>query len=124
MADFQEMFAELFQLDDSMDKYDYIIEYGSVARPVFEVKKVDANLVIGCTSNLWVEKIDKNVYCYGESLIVQGFASMICDWWNQAGTEQRDEFNLAQLEVVGLAPILSMGRQNGIANLIARIKKL
>lgn len=124
MADFQEMFAELFQLDDSMDKYDYIIEYGAVARPVFEVRKIDSNLVVGCTSNLWVEKNNDVVRCYGESLIVQGFASMICDWWNQATSEQRDKFNLAQLETVGLAPMLSMGRQNGIANLIARIKKL
>lgn len=124
MADFQELFAELFQLDDSMDKYDYIIEYGAIARPVFEVKKVDANLVIGCTSNLWVEKTDNKVHCYGESLIVQGFASMICDWWNQASQEQQNKFSLQQLEAVGLAPMLSMGRQNGIANLIARIKKL
>jgi cysteine desulfuration protein SufE len=124
MADFKEMFAELFLLDDSMDKYDYIIEYGAIAKPVFEVKKLDQNLVVGCTSNLWVEKIDGNVRCFGESLIVQGIASMICDWWNQATAEQRDVFNLQHLESVGLAPMLSMGRQNGVANLIARIKKL
>lgn len=124
MADFQEMFAELFQLDDSMDKYEYIIDYGAVARPVFEVKKTDSNLVTGCTSNLWVEKIDNNIQCYGESLIVQGLASMICDWWNQASIDQRSEFSLGQLTALGLAPMLSMGRQNGVANLIARIKKL
>ena len=124
MADFQEMFAELFQLDDSMDKYEYIIDYGAVARPVFEVKKTDSNLVTGCTSNLWVEKIDNNIQCYGESLIVQGLASMICDWWNQASIDQRSEFSLGQLAALGLAPMLSMGRQNGVANLIARIKKL
>lgn len=124
MLDFQEKFAELFELDDSMDKYEYIIEYGAVARPVFEVKKTDSNLVIGCTSNLWVEKIDDNIQCYGESLIVQGLASMICDWYNQASIEQRNKLNLEQLTELGLAPMLSMGRQNGIANLIARIKKL
>jgi cysteine desulfuration protein SufE len=124
MLDFQEKFAELFELDDSMDKYEYIIEYGAVARPVFEVKKIDSNLVIGCTSNLWVEKIDDDIQCYGESLIVQGLASMICDWYNQASIEQRDKFSLEQLTALGLAPMLSMGRQNGIANLIARIKKL
>ena len=124
MADFQEMFAELFQLDDSMDKYEYIIDYGAVARPVFEVKKTDSNLVTGCTSCLWVEKIDNNIQCYGESLIVQGLASMICDWWNQASIDQRSEFSLGQLTALGLAPMLSMGRQNGVANLIARIKKL
>jgi cysteine desulfuration protein SufE len=124
MLDFQDMFSELFELEDQLDKYDWIIEYGAVAKPVFSVNKVDANLVKGCTSNLWVEKIDECIYCYGESLIVQGIASMICDWYNQANQKQQMEFSLNTLTNIGLAPLLSMGRQNGVANLIAKIKTL
>ncbi len=124
MLDFQDMFKELFDLEDAMDKYDYIIEYGAIARPVFSVSKIDANLVQGCTSNLWVEKIDSNIYCYGESLIVQGIASMICSWYNQASFKQQLDFSLNTLADIGLAPLLSMGRQNGVANLIAKIKTL
>ena len=71
MLDFQDMFSELFELDDPMDKYDWIIEYGAVAKPVFSVKKLDINLVQGCTSNLWIEKIESNIYCYGQSLTKQ-----------------------------------------------------
>lgn len=124
MLDFQDMFSELFELEDSMDKYEWIIEYGAVARPVFSVSKSDINLVKGCTSNLWVEKIDDNIYCYGESLIVQGIASMICAWYNQASQRQQLDFSLNTLTNIGLAPLLSMGRQNGVANLIAKIKTL
>ena len=124
MLDFQDMFSELFELEDQLDKYDWIIEYGAVAKPVFFVNKVDANLVKGCTSNLWVEKIDECIYCHGESLIVQGIASMICDWYNQANQKQQMEFSLNTLTNIGLAPLLSMGRQNGAANLIAKIKTL
>ena len=124
MLDFQNMFSELFDLEDSIDKYDWIIEYGAIAKPVFSVNKIDANLVKGCTSNLWVEKIDNNIYCYGESLIVQGIASMICDWYNQASQQRQMEFSLNILTNIGLAPMLSMGRQNGVANLIAKIKTL
>lgn len=124
MKSFRELFEDLFDLEDDMDKYDYIIEYGAIAKPVFTVKQIPINLVQGCTSNLWVEKIEDKLFCYGESLIVQGFASMICDWWNQASTEQRLEFSLNTLNEIGLAPLLSMGRQNGIANLIAKIKTL
>jgi len=124
MLDFQNMFSELFELEDQLDKYDWIIEYGAVAKPVFSVNKTDANLVKGCTSNLWVEKIDNKIYCYGESLIVQGIASMICDWYNQASQQQQMEFSLNILTNIGLAPMLSMGRQNGVANLIAKIKTL
>ena len=124
MLDFQDMFSELFELEDSLDKYDWIIEYGAVAKPVFTVNKIDANLVKGCTSNLWVEKINECIYCYGQSLIVQGIASMICDWYNQASQRQQMEFSLNTLTNIGLAPLLSMGRQNGAANLIAKIKTL
>ena len=124
MLDFQDMFKDLFELEDQLDKYDWIIEYGAVAKPVFSVNKVDANLVQGCTSNLWVEKIDECIYCYGQSLIVQGIASMICDWYNQANQKQQMEFSLNTLTNIGLAPLLSMGRQNGVANLIAKIKTL
>ena len=124
MLDFQDMFSELFELEDQLDKYDWIIEYGAVAKPVFSVNKIDANLVRGCTSNLWVEKIEDKIYCYGESLIVQGIASMICDWYNQANQKQQMEFSLNTLTNIGLAPLLSMGRQNGVANLIAKIKTL
>jgi cysteine desulfuration protein SufE len=124
MLDFQNMFNELFELEDPLDKYEWIIEYGAIAKPVFTVAKSDANLVRGCTSNLWIEKIEDKIYCYGESLIVQGIASMICDWYNQASQRQQMDFSLNTLTNIGLAPLLSMGRQNGVANLIAKIKTL
>ena len=123
MLDFQDMFSELFDLEDPMDKYEWIIEYG-ITIPVFTISKNNANLVHGCTSNLWVEKIDDKIYCHGESLIVQGIASMICAWWNQANQKQQQDFSLNTLTNIGLAPLLSMGRQNGVANLIAKIKTL
>lgn len=124
MLDFQDMFGELFELEDAMDKYDWIIEYGAAVKPMFSVYKIDANLVKGCTSNLWVEMIEDNIYCYGQSLIVQGIASMICDWYNQAGQQQQQDFSLNTLTNIGLAPLLSMGRQNGVASLISKIKTL
>jgi sulfur transfer protein SufE len=117
------MFSELFELEDTMDKYEWIIEYG-ITIPVFTISKNNANLVRGCTSNLWVEKIDDKIYCHGESLIVQGIASMICAWWNQANQKQQQDFSLNTLANIGLAPLLSMGRQNGVANLISKIKTL
>ena len=123
MLDFQDMFSELFDLEDAMDKYDWIIDYGMTI-PVFTVSKIDTNLVHGCTSKLWVEKINDKIYCHGESLIVQGISSMICAWYNQASERQQQEFSLNTLTNIGLAPLLSMGRQNGVANLIAKIKTL
>jgi sulfur transfer protein SufE len=123
MIEFQELHSDLFLIDDPLDKYDWIMEYGAIAKTVPPpVQLLPKNLVQGCTSNLWLECRKNKYYCYADSLIVQGIASMICDYYNQASVEKREEFSLSTLTAIGLAPLLSMGRQNGVANLIKKIK--
>ena len=122
MLDFQEMFVDLLELDDDMDKYEWIIDYGAVNAGLTEEFCTDENLVKGCTSRLWLASIDDKLWAYGESSIVHGLACMISDWFNQASAEQRRQLSLNTLSHTGLTPLLSMGRQNGMANLIAKIK--
>ena len=123
MIEFQDLHSDLFLLDDPLDKYEWIMEYGAVAKIVPPpVQLLPKNLVEGCTSNLWLEQRTNKYYCHADSLIVQGIASMICDYYNQASVEKRREFSLSTLTAIGLAPLLSMGRQNGVANLIKKIK--
>lgn len=124
MRSFNEMFEDLLLLDSPSDKYEWIIDYGSGTVGLTEEHFTDENLVRGCTSPLWVAKINGRLWAWGESSIVNGLASMICDWYNQASEEQRNQFGVSDLESIGLMPLLSMGRQNGVANLIGKIKSL
>ncbi len=124
MADFQSIFRDLLELESPMDKYEWIIEYAGGGRGLPDAYKTDEYLIRGCTSPLWVAKIDGKFLCEADSFIVSGFAGMICDWFNQATKEEQEQFSLNSLSEIGLAPLLSMGRQNGISNLIERIKKL
>lgn len=124
MVDFQDMFKDLLELESPMDKYEWIIEYGGGGIGLSNKDKIEANLVKGCTSPLWVVKTNGKLWCDADSYIVKGIAGIICDWYNQASQEQRDEFSLSILNSVGLSPLLSMGRQNGVANLIQTIKRL
>lgn len=124
MADFQSIYSDLLDLENPMDKYEWIIDYGGGGIGLSPTHKVEENLVKGCTSALWVVKIDEKLRCDADSFIVRGFSGIICDWYNQATEAERESFSLNTLNAVGLAPLLSMGRQNGIANLIARIKTL
>ena len=125
MLDFQDMFSELFDLEDSMDKYEWIIDYGAGTVGLALRYHNDSTLVKGCTSPLWLAKESSGrIAAWGESSIVNGIASMICTWWNQANRKQQQDFSLNTLADIGLAPLLSMGRQNGVANLIAKIKTL
>jgi cysteine desulfuration protein SufE len=124
MLDFQDMFEDLFILEDPMDKYEYIMDYGNSASSIKTFDKDDSQLVKGCTSALWLIKENDCFYCQADSAIVKGIAGMICDWYNQADYSQRLHLSIEMLRATGLAPLLSMGRQNGVANLIAKIKKL
>lgn len=125
MLDFQNMFKDLFELEDPMDKYEWIIDYGAGTVGLEQKYHSDDTLVKGCTSPLWLAREDSGrIAAWGKSSIVNGMASMICDWYNQANTRQRLDFSLNTLADIGLAPLLSMGRQNGVANLIAKIKTL
>lgn len=124
MADFQNIFRDLLELESPMDKYEWIIDYGGGGRGLPTSYKTEEYLIQGCTSPLWVAKINDKYLCEADSFIVAGFAGMICDWFNQATKEEKESFTLNSLSDVGLAPLLSMGRQNGISNLITRIKTL
>jgi cysteine desulfuration protein SufE len=124
MKDFRELFDDLLVLEDPMDKYEWIIDYGFNTTELDIKYRTDANLVRGCTSPLWVVKVNNRLQAQGDSSIVNGIAAMICDWYNQANEEQRKELSLTMLESIGLAPLLSMGRQNGVANLIKTIQTL
>lgn len=123
MKEFQDLYETLFLLEDPMDKYEFIMDYGNHATSIGQFDKKDSDLVRGCTSSLWLIH-DTKFRCQADSAIVKGLAGMICDWYNQASTEQRQQFSINTLKQIGLAPILSMGRQNGVANLIQRIKVL
>lgn len=125
MLDFQDMFSELFELEDSMDKYEWIIDYGAGTVGLAQQYHTDNNLVKGCTSRLWLAKEEnKRISAYAESSIINGMSNMICNWYNQASEQQQVDFSLNTLTDIGLAPLLSMGRQNGVASLIAKIKTL
>lgn len=124
MKEFQDMFEDLFIFEDAMDKYEFIMDYGNCASSIQKYDYTQNDLVQGCTSNLWIKLVDDKFICQADSAIVKGLGGMICDWYNQASVQQRSEFSLTTLENIGLAPILSMGRQNGVTNLIQRIKVL
>jgi len=125
MLDFQDMFSDLFDLEDPMDKYEWIIDYGTGTVGLDQQYHSDQALVKGCTSPLWLAREESGrIAAWGTSSIVNGMACMICNWYNQASTQQQMDFSLNTLSNIGLAPLLSMGRQNGVANLIAKIKTL
>ena len=124
MQEFQNLYEDLFELEEAMDKYEFIMEYGTTASSVQEFERNSNDLIKGCTSSLWVKYSNSQFTCQADSDIVKGLAGMICDWYNQATNTQRQSFSINTLTDIGLAPLLSMGRQNGVSNLINTMKVL
>jgi sulfur transfer protein SufE len=124
MLEFQNLYEDLFELEEAMDKYEFIMEYGTTASSVQEFERNSNDLIKGCTSSLWVKYSNSQFTCQADSAIVKGLAGMICDWYNQATNTQRQSLSINTLTDIGLAPLLSMGRQNGVNNLINTMKVL
>ena len=124
MKNFNELYKELLMLVDPRDKYEWIIDYGGGGQGISYDKKIDDNLVLGFNSRIWVIKTGNNFYCEAELPIVDGFASIICDWWNQANSDQRDRFSVTELAKVGLMPLMGADLQSGIINLIYNLIKM
>ncbi len=129
--------AELIEtfdmLGDWEEKYRFIIDLGRQMPTLPEEEKTDANKVSGCLSSVWV--IARSAEADGEqviefladsdSAIVRGLVAMLRSVYS--GQTPRDivAFDIDGLfERLQLGQHLSMGRRNGLSEMVRRIKTL
>lgn len=127
MTNLSKIKEELDSYDDDMDKYEYIIDYGDTLKELPEIYRMDQYLVLGCQSKLWIRDFgDKTLEfkAYSEAKIVRGLAAMILDIFNGKTKEEILGMDPKILNSLGIAGILTPGRQNGIGNLIKRIYEI
>lgn len=119
--------SDLEVFDDDMDKYDYIIEYGDRLYELDDIYKMDQYLVMGCQSKLWIREFGDTTLefkAFSEAKIVRGLAAMVLDIFNGKTKKEILETDPKILNSLGIAGLLTPGRQNGIGNLIARIYEI
>lgn len=129
-----EELVEAFEMFDSWeDRYRFLIDMGKSMEPLFDLEKTDRNRVTGCQSNVWLvpdieekggEKI-LNFRADSDSTIVRGLIALLHSIYN--GQEPRAilDFDIDSLmQRLGLDQHLSMGRRNGMAGMVTRIKSL
>lgn len=120
-------------LGDWEEKYRFIIDLGRQLPPMDESDKVDANKVRGCLSSVWLvaENHEENGECVvdfvadSDSAIVKGLVAILRSVYS--GQTARDvlEFDIDGLfERLDLAGHLSMGRRNGLSEMVKRVKAL
>ncbi len=124
----QEIVEEFEIFDDWLDKYSYIIDLGKELPPVDPAYKVNANLIDGCQSKVWLayEKKDGRIFFYADSdaIISKGVISLLVKVFSGEKPEDILRSDFGFLKKIGLQEHLSPTRANGLAGMVQRIKEI
>jgi cysteine desulfuration protein SufE len=130
----QEAAAELIDtfgmFDEWEDRYRFLIDLGKELPPFPEAEKTEVNKVHGCQSNVWLiagapgdGEID--FIADSDAHIVRGLIAILRRIYAGRSAEEILEFDISGLmQEIGLDQHLSTGRRNGLAGMVARIKRL
>jgi cysteine desulfuration protein SufE len=121
--------AEFDLLGDWEERYRYVIELGRELAPLTEAERGDGNKVRGCASQVWLvtePRPDGAVEFRGDSdaHIVRGLIAILLRLYSGRRAEDILAFDAkAAFEKLGLVGALSAQRSNGLASMVARIRR-
>ena len=128
LAEIQDSFSFF---DSWEDKYRFVIELGRDLRPLDERGKVDANLIRGCQSQVWlVATHDKTtnrltLEIDSDAHIVRGLIAIVLAAYNELTPADILSFDVEDLfEELQLLQHLSPTRGNGLRAMVARIRSV
>ena len=121
------LIAEFGFLNSWEEKYEYIIQLGQELSVLKKELKIDANLISGCQSKVWLycEIKNKKLYFYADSdaLITKGLVALIVlAYSNSSATEIINE-GADFFSAIGLRKHLSMSRSNGLNLMLEKAQK-
>ncbi|MEN9652364.1 MAG: hypothetical protein RL303_84 [Verrucomicrobiota bacterium] len=120
------LIAELEPFADHHERFQYVIDRAKSAPSLPADLKLEAFLIEGCTSNLWlVPSLEAGVCrfrCDADSLITKGVASLVCEFYDGAPPAEIAETDADFLSAVGITQHLSPNRRNGLTNLVGKIR--
>ena len=120
------LIAELEPFADHHERFQYVIDRAKSAPALPDSLKLDAFLIEGCTSNLWlVPSLEHGVCrfrCDADSLITKGVATLVCEFYDGATPTEVAATDADFLAAVGITQHLSPNRRNGLSNLVGKIR--
>jgi cysteine desulfuration protein SufE len=124
-----ELAEEFDLLGDWEERYRYVIELGRDLAPLTDAERNEANKVRGCASQVWLvtePQADGTVRFRGDSdaHIVSGLIAVLLRLLSRRTPVQILAFDSkAAFDRLGLAGHLSAQRSNGLASMVARIRR-
>ena len=126
--------VEAFEMFDSWeDRYRFLIDMGRQLDPLTEDEKNEDSRVKGCQSNVWLVSDVGNkggetrlhFRADSDSTIVRGLIALLHAIYDNQTPRAILDFDIDSLmQRLGLDQHLSMGRRNGMAGMVSRIKTL
>ena len=124
-----ELKDEFEVLGDWEERYRYVIELGRDLAPLSDAERSDANKVRGCASQVWLvtePQADGRLAFRGDSdaHIVRGLIAILLRLYSGRAPAEVLAFDAKQaFEDLGLSGALSSQRSNGLASMVARIRR-
>jgi len=132
----QEASAELAQaaiaeefafFGDWTERYQYLIDLGRKLPPYPDALKTEDRKVSGCQSQVWLDvsgdahRLD--FVATSDSSIVTGLIALLLRVYSGRSAQEILDTEPAFIEAIGLAKHLSPTRSNGLASMLATIKR-
>lgn len=124
-----ELRDEFDLLGDWEERYRYVIEMGKDLAPLSEAERSEANKVRGCASQVWMVTepgADGTLSFRGDSdaHIVRGLIAILVRLYSGRSAAEILAFDAkAAFDALGLAGALSSQRSNGLASMVARVRR-
>lgn len=122
-----QLLAEFPEQLDWESKYKKIIEKGKKLPELNEQYRVDANLIKGCQSQVWLfaklnpQNQTLELFADSDALIVKGLVAILVELFNQESPSEVLKTDLSFFEKMGLKNHLTPSRANGFNAMIKQI---
>jgi cysteine desulfuration protein SufE len=116
----------LNNIDDSQDKFLWIMDFGKNSRPMDDSLKIREFEVPGCQSQTWLVPhfVEDKIYFSADSaaLISKGMVCIIADVYSGSTAQEINDFDQDKFEKLNLKTLLTPGRNNGVHGMLKKIK--
>ncbi len=124
-----ELAGEFDLVGDWEERYRYVIDLGRELEPLTDAERSDVNKVRGCASQVWLvtERRDDGTLAFrgdSDAHIVRGLIAVLLRLYSGRAPAEILAFDAkASFETLGLSGALSAQRSNGLASMVARIRR-
>ena len=114
-------------MDDMMDRYTWLMDFGKKSAIVPERFKLKEFEVPGCQSQTWLVPhftYEDTIYFTADSaaLISKGMVCLLADVFSNSTRDEIKKFDIASLDGLNLYSLLTPGRRNGVYSMLEVIQ--